>query len=139
MTLPAAGYQPDVNPPPPARVLVVDGNKSLAGVLGELLADEPGFELAGCATNGVEALRLADRTEVDVALVDERLDDALSTEVLAGLRRRCPDAALLVWSYDSVHTAVEDADGVLERGMTFREMVRSLRSVLRERRTSSVA
>jgi DNA-binding NarL/FixJ family response regulator len=117
----------------------VDGNKSLAGVLGELIADEPGFALAGCATSGDAALRLADRCDVDVALVDERLDDALSTEVLHGLRERCPDAVLLVWSYDTVHTVVEDADGVLERGMTFREVVRSVRAVLRARRSSSVA
>ena len=128
-----------MSPPPPARVLVVDANRSLAGVLSELLADEPGFALAGCATTGAEALRLAGRCDVDVALVDERLDDALTTEVLRGLRERCPQAVLMVWSYDTVHTVVEHADGVLERGMTFREVVRSVRAVLRVRRSSSVA
>lgn len=118
---------------------MVDGNRSLAGVLGELLADEPGFALAGCATSGPDALRMAEQRAVDVALVDERLDDALSTEVLQGLRERCPDAVLLVWSYDTVHTVVEAADGVLERGMTFREVVRSVRAVLRARRSSEPA
>ena len=122
----------------PARVLVVDGNASLGGVLAELLADEPGFDLAGCAVSGAQAMRLARETCVDVALIDERLDDALGTHVLEGLRRLCPDAVLLVWSYDAVHTVVENADGVLQRGMTFRELVRAVRAVVRERRSASV-
>ena len=117
--------------PPPARVLVVDGNASLAGVLGELFADEHGFALAGTATDGAAAVRLAQERCPDVVVVDERLEGNLAAEVLGDLRRACPEALLLVWSYDSVHTAVEHADGVLMRGMTFREVVRSVRADLR--------
>jgi two-component system, NarL family, nitrate/nitrite response regulator NarL len=125
-----AGTPPGVHPKP-ARVLVVDGNPSLAAVLGELIADEHGFALAGTATTGAEAVRLAGETGADIVLVDERLDDALRSEVLRDLRGCCPRAVLLVWSYDAVHTAVEGADGVLVRGMTFREVVRALRAALR--------
>jgi DNA-binding NarL/FixJ family response regulator len=115
----------------PARVLVVDGNASLADVLAELIADEDGFVLAGRATTGEQAVAIASRTAVDVVVIDERLDDALTTAVLRDLRRCCPDAVLLIWCYDTVHTVVEDADGVLLRGMTFRELVRAVRAALR--------
>lgn len=117
--------------PQPARALVVDANASLAAVLGELIADEYGFALVGTATDGASAVRLAEQECVDVVIVDERLDGNLDAAVLRDLRRACPDALLLVWCYDTVHTAVEDADGVLLRGMSFREVVRAIRAGLR--------
>jgi DNA-binding NarL/FixJ family response regulator len=117
----------------PARVVVVDANASLAGVLAELLEDEPDFTVVGTATHGDDAVRLAQQCEADLFLVDERLDDALSTDVLRALRESCPCAAVMLWSHHEVHTASEDVDGVLRRGMTFRELVRELRAVLRSR------
>jgi two-component system invasion response regulator UvrY len=113
------------------RVLVVDGNAKLAGVLAELVAEEHGLALAGCASTGAQALGLARSTPVDVVLVDERLDDALTTSVLEGLRQACPDAVVLLWCYDTVHTVAEGADGVLLRGMTFREVVCAIRAAVR--------
>ena len=116
------------------RVLVVDANASLAAVLTELLSDEPGFEVVGTALHGDEALQLALHHDPDVLLVDERLDAALSPELLAALRRACPRAAVLLWSHAEVHTAAPGVDGVLRRGMTFRELVGELRRVLGARR-----
>jgi DNA-binding NarL/FixJ family response regulator len=120
-------------------VLVVDGNVSLAAVLAELIDDEPGLALAGCAVTGEQAVQLARETDVDVVLVDERLDDALSAAVLHEVRRCCPDAVVLVWSYDTVHTVSDGADGVLLRGMTFREVVRAIRAALRAPRTAQAS
>jgi DNA-binding NarL/FixJ family response regulator len=122
--------------PEPARVLIVDGNAALGTVLGELFADEYGFALAGTATDGAQAVRLAEQGGVDVVVVDERLEGNLDVQVLHALRRARPDALLLVWSYDTVHTAVEYADGVLLRGMTFRDVVRSVRAGLRAPRNA---
>jgi DNA-binding NarL/FixJ family response regulator len=117
-----------------ASVLIVEGNGSLARVLAELLDDEPGFSVAGVALSGEEAVAIARGAPVDVVLVDERLDASLDPGVLRTLRRACPDAVVLLWSYDEVHTAAVDVDGVLPRGMTFRELVRGVRALLRERR-----
>lgn len=119
---------------PAARVLVVDGNASLATVLAELFEAEDGFSVAGVALTGQQALELADGCELDVVLVDERLDDALAAAVLEGLKLRCPDAVVLLWCYDRVHTVAQNVDGVLERGMPFRDVVREIRRALRERR-----
>jgi DNA-binding NarL/FixJ family response regulator len=122
-----------VNSAQPARVVVVDGNPSLAGILGELLADEPGFTVVGTATTGDRAVQLARECEADVFLVDERVDQVLRTTVLDALRAACPEALVLLWSHHEVHTAAEGVDAVLPRGMTFRELVRALRVELRKR------
>lgn len=112
-------------------MLVVDANASLGNVLAELFDDEDGFSVAGVAGSGEQALALAEQRELDVMLIDERLDDALPAAVLQGLRRRCPHAVLLVWCYDTVHTVSEHADGVVMRGLPFRDVVRDVRTALR--------
>jgi DNA-binding response OmpR family regulator len=127
-----------VNRPPPARVLVADHNRSLAGVLAELMADEPGFELAGCVDSRRAALELAGASCVDVVLVDPRLDDE-GGSVLADLRALCPSAVLLAWAQDRDQGALGHADGLLDRGMTFRELVRVTRGQLRARRTAAAS
>jgi DNA-binding NarL/FixJ family response regulator len=124
------GYTADV---PRARIAVVDGNAALAGVLAELLADEPGFEVVGTAVTGAQATALARQCTADVFLVDERLDEALSDEVLDALRTACPSAAVVLWSHHPVHTVAERVDAVVQRGLTFRELARVLRRVVQDR------
>lgn len=118
---------------PPARVLVADGNASFAGVVAELLGDEPGFSVAATARTAHEAVAAARAAQPDVVLVDERLDGSLPSEVLPRLRAVCPNAVVLLWSHHELHTASSDVDGVLERGMTFRDLVRAVRAALRSR------
>jgi DNA-binding NarL/FixJ family response regulator len=118
----------------PSRVAVCDGNASLAGVLAELLGDEPGFSFVGTATSGAQAVRLAQECEADVFLLDERLDDALQATFVETLREACPQAVLVLWSHNEVHTAAEGVDAVLTRGITFRELVRAIRATLRSHR-----
>jgi DNA-binding NarL/FixJ family response regulator len=117
-------------------VLIADGNPSLAVVLAELMADEPGFELAGCVASRREALELAGSACVDVVLVDPRLADTGSGCLLAELRALCPSAVLLVWSCEGDGSG-EHVDGRLDRGMTFRELVSAARGALRVRRTAA--
>jgi DNA-binding NarL/FixJ family response regulator len=120
-------------------VLIADHNRSLAGVLAELLADEPGFELAGCVDSPSAALELAGATGVDVVLVAPRPGDAESGSMLAELRARCPSAVLLAWAQDGDRSALVHADGLLDRGMTFRELVSAARGALRTRGTAAAS
>jgi DNA-binding NarL/FixJ family response regulator len=122
-----------VTRPARARVAVVDGNASLAGVLAELIADEPGFAVAGVATTSEQALGLARECQVDLVLLDERLDGSVAPAVLESLREHCPSAAVVLWSHHETHTAVAGIDAVVPRGITFRELVRALRAALRAR------
>ena len=115
----------------PQTVLIADGNERLAQLLGQLLADEPDLALLGVCTSAEPALARAAQGRPDVVLLSERLDGHLTGTVITALREAAPQAAVLLWSHDPDTAAAvegEDApDGVLDRGMTFRELIRAVR------------
>lgn len=131
---PCGGYSDNVPAPRPTAVLIVDGNRRLAEVMADLLADEPGFAVAGLVDTAEQAVRVVQSGQVDVVLVDERLVDIPGSAALPTLRAAAPSAALLLWSHD-VGRSDEHlrADGLLPRGLTFRELVYEIRRVLRNR------
>ena len=106
-------------------VLVADSNARLAGIMAQLLEDEPAFSVVGVADSAAAALVAARTHRPAAVLVDRGFPDGSGEAVCAALRASVPDAAVLLWSYDTERTAAEvsDIDGVLERGMTFRELV----------------
>lgn len=116
----------------PQTVLLADGNERLADVMAQLLADEPGFRVVGIAHTCERAVELAATHSPDVVLVSEEVAGVPGLQVCAALRAVARDATLLLWSHD-VHRdqVVRPVDGVLERGSSFRELVRSLRRVRR--------
>jgi DNA-binding NarL/FixJ family response regulator len=59
----------------PVRVLIADDQALLRGSLRVLLETSPGFEVAGEAGDGAEAVGLAARTAPDVILMDVRMPE----------------------------------------------------------------
>ena len=120
---------------PRQSVLIADGNRRLADVMAQLIADEPGFQLVGVAHDAPTALEHAERRQPDVILVSERIDEVEGVELCVALRPVAPDATLLVWSHDVPRTAARApvVDGVLDRGMTFRELLKAISKVRRIR------
>ena len=116
----------------PQTVLLADGNERLADVMAQLLADEPGFRVIGVAHTCDRAVELAAQHSPHVVLVSEEIAGVPGLQVCAALRAVARDATLLLWSHD-VHRdqVAQPVDGVLERGSSFRELVRSLRKVRR--------
>ena len=116
----------------PQTVLLADGNERLADVMAQLLADEPGFRVVGVAHTCDEAVELARQHSPDVVLVSEDVRGVPGLQVCAALRAVVRDATLLKWSHDvDRDQVVQPVDGILERGSSFRELVRSLRKVRR--------
>lgn len=109
-------------------VLIADSNTRLAGVIAQLLEDEPSFSVVEVVDSAAATLVAARAHRPAVVLVDRRFRDGSGEAVCAALRASVPEAAVLLWSYDTERTAAEvtDIDGVLERGMTFRELVRAI-------------
>lgn len=68
------------------RVLVVEDEPTTAAVHGEYVARVPGFELAGSAPTGQEALRRLAGGGVDVVLLDMNLPDAHGLDVVRAMR-----------------------------------------------------
>lgn len=116
----------------PQTVLLADGNERLADVMAQLLADEPGFRVTGIAHTCDRAVELATQHSPDVVLVSEEVAGVPGVEICAAVRGVARDATLLMWSHDvDRDQVVQPVDGVLERGSSFRELVRSLRRVRR--------
>ncbi|GAA2412850.1 response regulator transcription factor [Actinomadura vinacea] len=71
------------------RVLIADDQALLRGSLRVLLETSPGFEVAGEAGDGAEAVELAARTKPDVVLMDIRMPELDGIEAT---RQVCSDA-----------------------------------------------
>ncbi|MGA8256973.1 MAG: response regulator, partial [Nocardioides sp.] len=76
------------------RVLIVDDDFMVARIHARFVEQVDGFEVAGTAHTGADALRLVDEANPDLVLLDVHLPDISGLEVLDALRR------------DGKHTAV---------------------------------
>jgi response regulator of citrate/malate metabolism len=69
------------------RVLVVDDDFMVARLHSSVVARQPGFEVAGVASTGGDALRAVEELKPDLVLLDIYLPDITGLEVLRRLRR----------------------------------------------------
>jgi DNA-binding NarL/FixJ family response regulator len=83
---------------PAARVLIVDDHPSVREALGIRIAKEDDLEVCGEAADLAEALRVADATEPDIAIVDVALKSASGIDLIKRLKDRHEDILVLVWS-----------------------------------------
>ena len=113
----------------PAKVLLADANAKLAQVIADLLSDEPGYTVVGVVDTAAAALLAARRRRPEVVLVDPKLNDSSGVALCAALRAAAPEAAVLLWSHGTERPEAVEVDGLLERGMTFRELVQALDEV----------
>jgi DNA-binding NarL/FixJ family response regulator len=94
------------------RVLVVDDHDVVQWGFRVLLERQPWVELCLAATNGTEALALAERVQPHVALVDLLLGPESGAEVCEGLRAASPRTkVLLVSGAGSISPAAAKAAG----------------------------
>jgi DNA-binding NtrC family response regulator len=90
----------------PLRVLVVDDEEVIRDVLESLLERE-GWTVTA-AENAAEALELFETDPHDVVLLDLMLPDRPGLEVLREIRRRDPDAVVvIVTAYSSIEGAIQ--------------------------------
>lgn len=83
-----------------ARVLIVDDDEGIRLALRDLLGEE-GFEIAGIASDGEEAVRLAMLAEPDVILMDMRMPGMDGLAAARSIREADPIAQVVILSaYD---------------------------------------
>jgi DNA-binding NarL/FixJ family response regulator len=94
------------------RVLLVEDHEMVASGITRLLEAEPDLEVAGWARSGAEALDAYGRYRPDAVLMDSALPDATGTDITAQLRRRDPDACVLLVTghHGSQHVISEALD-----------------------------
>lgn len=88
-------------PMPVWRVLVVDDSKALRDAVNRLLADLPGWQICGEATNGREAIEKALELEPDVILMDVGMPELDGLEATRRIRQRLDVEVLIFTQYDN--------------------------------------
>lgn len=82
----------------PPRLLVVDDEAALRGVLVEVLRDEGYFVQE--APDGADALRIVDATTINLVLSDVRMPGMSGFHLAEELRRRSPATSIILMSCD---------------------------------------
>ncbi len=118
---------------PPIRVMVVDDHAVVRGGLAAFLLAYDDLELVGEATNGVEALAMAERRRPDVVLMDlvmPEMDGATATRLL---RERHPEIQVIVLTSFKEEEMVQGAlaagaIGYLLKNVSADELVNAIRA-----------
>src|SRR5215211_6579041 len=89
---------------PNIRILVADDHAVVREGIRHVLATQHGFDIAGEAASGVEAVKLAGECAPDVVVLDVSMPNGTGLEVIGDMRRAAPQARVLILS---VHDEAE--------------------------------
>lgn len=80
----------------PIRVLVVDDSALMRKMIGDMVQESPGLELAGSAKNGLEALEQAEKLKPDVITLDIEMPVMDGLKALAKLMEQNPTPVIIL-------------------------------------------
>lgn len=95
------------------RILLADDHEMLRRGLRSLLTERPGWEICGEATNGLEAVAMAEKLRPDVVVMDLAMPELNGIEAIRRIRRSVPGAEVLVLTFDESEVLVQE---VIEAG-----------------------
>ena len=118
------------------RLLVVDDHAAVRAGLRELLDGAGGFEVVAAVASADEAMSVAEREPIDVAVVDYQLGSRNGLWLSRKLKRLPAPPAVLIYSAytDGILTAaavVAEADGIVDKGGLGSELCEEIRSAAR--------
>jgi len=91
------------------RVLLVDDHALVRRGFRRMLEDEPTFQVAGEASDGLEAVELAEQLRPDVIVMDCALPQMNGIEASRRILAKMPETAILMLSMHSEDTLVKQA------------------------------
>lgn len=126
----------------PVRVLICDDSAELRDLLRRRIEADPGTALVAEAADGAEALRMAAAVSAEVVVLDLGMPGPPPRELVVGLQRQAPEAALVLYSGSSslslgLHRRNLSLE--IEKGTPAAEVVRAVRELGRARRRAAVA
>jgi DNA-binding NarL/FixJ family response regulator len=95
------------------RVVAADDHALILGGVAAALERDPGFELVGLASNGLEVMPLVEREKPDVVLLDVRMPRMDGLASLELIRKKHPEIKVVMIS---VGTDEEQISAALSRG-----------------------
>jgi len=117
------------------RVLIVDDHTLLRAGLRSLLAQDPGIEIVGEASDGRDAVRAVGQLSPHLVLMDLTMPGMNGIEAVTEIKRRYPEVRILVMTLhkteDFIHASLKaGADGYILKDATHEELRVAIRSVL---------
>jgi len=91
------------------KVLLVDDHALVRRGFRRMLEDEPTFQVVGEASNGLEAVQLADQLHPDVIVMDCALPQSNGIEASRRILAKRPETAILMLSMHSEDTLIRQA------------------------------
>jgi DNA-binding NarL/FixJ family response regulator len=91
------------------KVLLVDDHALVRRGFRRMLEDEPTFQVAGEASDGLEAVELAEKLRPDVIVMDCALPQMNGIEASRRILAKLPETAILMLSMHSEDTLVKQA------------------------------
>ena len=116
------------------RVLVVDDHPVTRRGLRDTLADETGFEVAGQAANGVEAVTVAQEVRPDVIVMDLFMPDQDGVEACREITELLPDTRVQMLTAsaeedDVIRAVAAGATGFVQKFTGSEELVHAVHQV----------
>jgi len=116
------------------KILIADDHAVVREGTRQILEQEPDFEVVGEASDGEEAVALANSCHPDVAIIDIAMPKMDGIEATRQIKKNCPSITVLILSaYDDdqfVFSLLEaGAAGYLLKSVRGRELVEAVRQV----------
>lgn len=120
------------------RLLIVEDHAILRDGMRTVLADFPEFEIVGEAEDGLDAVRQCETLGPDLVLLDLSLPKQDGIVTLREIKKKCPDAAVLVLTMHQNKQSLEEAmkagaNGYCLKDTPMEELVRAMRAVVEGR------
>jgi two-component system, NarL family, nitrate/nitrite response regulator NarL len=120
----------------PVRVLLADDDESFLDSLRPLIENQPELTVVGSASNGLDAIELAEMLEPDAVVIDIHMPLVDGVTAVARMRKDHPQLCLIAFTGDAdreLHRAVAEAgaDAVLLKSDLVGTLVERLAAVAR--------
>lgn len=117
------------------KIMIVDDHPLIRRGIGQLLSFEPDFELIGEASNGADAIALANEKTPDLILLDLNMKGMSGLDTLNALRAEGSSASIVILTVSDSRSDIKalvaaGADGYLLKDTEPDELISQLRQAL---------